>query len=124
MQQLNYATFKSGEKITLKQDVGETYDILKKEIGGTFDVVSVIEDLDIWVDDEGFLKGLEPTLIIKNSKEPALTDIDILITGPVVFASYDEEGRTISLTDKALEQLKKFKPALLGYNLVMVYENF
>lgn len=122
MQQLNYATF-SGEKIEFKQAYGETYDIVSKEIGGILDVLS-IDDLDIWLDDEGLLKELEPTIIIKNSEKPRLTDQDILIVGPVVFASSDEEGETISLTDNAKEQLNKFERVFIGDRYILLYKNY
>lgn len=121
---LNYGILKPGEQITFKQEAHESsYNTLKKEIDGTLDVVQ-LNDLDIWLDGEGLLKELKPTLIIKNAKSNKITDRDIFIVGPVVFASHNEEGDTISLTDSAAEILEKFIPAYLGENKVFIYKNY
>lgn len=124
MKKINYATLAAGEfEIAYKKGRGDTYPILKKEINGTLDVVAV-NQLDIWVDDEGLLKGLDPTLIIKNDKSPNITDRDIFLVGPLLFASHDGEGETVSLTAGAKLILKQFKPCILGDKPVMVYYNF
>ena len=124
MMKLNYATLEAGEfEIQYKESKEDSYDILKKEIRGTLDVVR-LNQLDIWVDDEGLLKNLDPTLIIKNDKSPNLTDRDIFLVGPLLFASHDGGGETVSLKAGADLILKQFKPCILGDKRVMVYYNF
>jgi hypothetical protein len=98
---------------------------LKKELNHATFAVSQDDELDIWYDDEFLLKGDPlPTLIIKNSKEPKLTDYDIFLCGNIMFASHDKEGDTVSLTDKAKQKLKRLKQAKLGEYPVWILLNF
>jgi hypothetical protein len=122
---LNYATLKPGEKITFKKGKGRSYDLLKKEIDGTFGVTQ-IEELDCWYDDEFLLKEEPaiPVLIIKNRPEPQITDWDIVLCGNIMFASSDSEGNTVSLTEEALKVMSKFRMAFVGLNPVWVYNNY
>lgn len=101
-----------------------TYEMLRDEIGGTIDVCMIDGVLDIWVDDEGMLKGLSPTILIKRSKKPELTDYDTLLVGPAVFASHNSSGDTISLTEEAIEIINQMQPALLGITPILVLERF
>ncbi|UDY80691.1 hypothetical protein [Geobacillus phage GR1] len=123
---LNYATVKPGEKITFKKSQESSYSTLKRELDDSVLDVRQIGELDLWFDDEFLLKEDSPipTVIIKNSRTANLTDYDIILCGNVVFASHDEEGNTVSLTKEALEIMNEFKPALLGSNVVYVYENY
>jgi hypothetical protein len=123
---LNYATVKPGEKITFRKSQESSYSTLKRELNDAVFDVRQIGELDLWFDDEFLLKEESPipTVIIKNSRTVSLTDYDIVLCGNVVFSSHDEEGNTVSLTEGALEIIKEFKPALLGLNIVYVYENY
>lgn len=125
MKKLNYATFAAPTReLNFKEITGkDTLDILREEIGGYVDVFR-LRDLDIWVDDEGLNKQLAPSIIIKNSKGPRITDWDAVLFGPAVFACHNEMGNTIDLTEEAREILKKFRLALLGEHPVLIYYNY
>jgi hypothetical protein len=120
---LNYAVLSPGALVEYKGTDEESYDILKKEIDGTLDIVQLY-DLDIWVNDEGLLLELEPTLIIKNSPLPTITNDDIYLVGPIVFASSNEMGDTVSLTNEAKMIMNSFVPAKLGDHNILVYQNY
>ncbi|WP_353856820.1 hypothetical protein [Bacillus sp. Bos-x628] len=122
---LNYATLKPGELINFKKGDGSPYDILKKEIQGTLSMIS-IEELDVWFDDEFLLKKelQMPSLVIKNTPNLTISDWDIVICGNIMFASSNEEGDTVSLTEKAERILRQFKQALLGENPVWLLHNY
>jgi len=66
-----------------------------KEDGATLDVVRLDGDIDMWVDDEGLLNGSKPNLLMARNGE-----VIAQINGNVFFASADEEGETIGLTDE------------------------
>lgn len=107
---------------TMEQIKGEsTYEILKRGIGGTLSCVRVNE-LDIWIDDEGLLKHLEPNIVIKRSKTNQLTDRDTLLVGPVVFASNDGYGDTIGLSPEAIEIVENMKTAMMGPYPIYIIE--
>lgn len=101
----------------------DTYDMLKSQINGTI-AVTAVGELDIWIDDEGLLKQLSPTILIKRSKGNSITNKDTLLVGPVVLASRDEEGETIGLTESAKDVVSNMQPALLGEWPVFVIEQY
>lgn len=100
-----------------------TYNIIKNQVDGYLDVVAV-DELDIWVDDEGLLKNLQPSILIKRSKKDELTNQDILLVGTAVFTSHDEEGDTIGLTDNAIKIIEEMKPAIIGMKPVLLLERY
>ena len=72
---------------------------LQKEVNGNIERISFIKVLeekgiDVWVNEEGKLLGLSPSITIYHQNEL----IDVLM-GNVVFTRYNDEGETIGLTD-------------------------
>jgi hypothetical protein len=127
MTKLNYATIKPFEKLTVKSTSKDSYSTLKKELDDAVFDVRQVGEVDFWFDDEFLLKGDTPipTVIIKNSKKNQITDHDIIICGNVVIASHDQEGNTVSLTERAADQLSnKMFMGNLGIHPVYIYKNF
>lgn len=52
--------------------------------------------VDLWVNEEGKLIGLKPNFMIFDGQDVAV--------GPIFFASSDEEGETVGLTDEQVEK--------------------
>ena len=52
--------------------------------------------VDLWVNEEGKLIGLKPNFMIFDGQDIAV--------GPVFFASCDDEGETVGLTDQQVEK--------------------
>lgn len=122
---LNYATLQPQGTLEFKQTEVRSYDTLKKELDDATFAMTRVEELDIWYDDEFLLKGkYELTLIIKNKPEPRITDWDIVLCGSLMFASCDDKGDTVSLSENAKQILEKFVPASIGGKLVWVYNNY
>jgi hypothetical protein len=81
-----------------------TYRHIQKYVGGLVDVVVLARDMDLWVNDDGAILGLEPNLYAtflaaylsgRTLAQP--------IFGPVVFTGgADAEGETTSLSDEAV----------------------
>lgn len=118
LKQMDIRQLKPGPGATItKMDTTKyntTYDVLKAGIDdATLDVVQV-GDLDIWVDDEGLLKGLDPTIIIKRSEGDSITEMDTLLVGPVVFAGSNQQGDTVGLSPKAIKIIESMQPAIIN----------
>lgn len=72
-----------------------------------------MKEIDIWHDDEYLLRGLpkteNPTLILKRDASRDFNDFndlyDIVLYGNIVFASRNEDGDTIGLTEENFETL-------------------
>lgn len=100
-----------GEKLEERTIDGEL-NTMQKIVGGILDVVGLPEGIDMWVDDEGLLKGSKVNLILIDSVSNNPLQY---IVGNVFFASSDDEDETIGLSD---EQVKWLKGNVIdiGYN--------
>lgn len=72
---------------------------LQNAVGGTIEHFYIDPDLtdqyiDMWIDDEGKLKGLDPVFLLLNNGKP----VDMIV-GNCVFTKYDKEGNTYGLSD-------------------------
>lgn len=59
--------------------------------------------IDLWLNEEGKVLGLKPNFMLFGGRDVAV--------GPVFFASVDDEGETIGLTDKQVEVVLAFMKA-------------
>lgn len=80
----------------------KSLDYLQQTVEGLVDVVSLNHNIDIWVNDEGLLQGLEPTIALVRNQE-----VLSLLVGNIVVASTNDEGETLPLTDEQVELFKK-----------------
>jgi hypothetical protein len=62
------------------------------------------EGIDVIINEEGKLIGLEPQMVIMQKETYKLLD---LVMGNCIFASHDEEGNTTGLTDKQIKIIKE-----------------
>ena len=84
---------------------------LQKEVGGLLTLANYYEELvekriDIFADDEGFLKADPKTTLIITDKENRMKVLTALV-GNLVFVSHDDEGNTLSLTDEQIVFIKE-----------------
>ena len=69
-------------------------------VGGLIECLHMGYGVDCWLNDEGKLLGLSPNFFLVNSG----SIIDV-VCGDVFFASSNEEGETIGLTDEQVDWL-------------------
>lgn len=84
------------EKVTIEG--ATTYNILRDFVGGSIEHVGFKKDIDIWLNEEGKLIGLEPNVVLM--REGQLLDV---LVGDLIVTSSNLEGDTISLTDEQIE---------------------
>ena len=88
------------------QDIGTELEDLQKIVGGYIEIPfisKVFNDngIDTIINEEGkLIKGLKPEIAIVNEKQGNILDI---VYGNCIFASHDEEGNTIALTEEQIE---------------------
>lgn len=100
-------------------DGPNTLDVLQEQVGGYIEIPHIVKafndlDIDMIINDEGKLLGLEPTLAILQGHKVA----DI-IHGPILFVSHDDEGNTVSLNKQQEAYLMEtvFKAHVVGIQL-------
>lgn len=83
----------------------DSYEFLKTTLGGYIERVPLrdfeTKGIDLWVNEEGKLIGLNPSFMLTYNGEP----YDFLV-GDVVFTRYTDDGDTISLTDDDIKFIK------------------
>lgn len=88
------------------QNINNTLEELQKIVGGYIEIpflshVFLDNNIDVIINDEGkFIEGLKPEIAIIDKKSNGILDI---VYGNCIFASHDEEGETVSLSDEQIE---------------------
>jgi hypothetical protein len=87
--------------------VGESYEVIRNAVNGWIECAVVGAEIDLWLNEEGKLIGLEPnrtaTYLFWN-KYGIGSDI---IVGDVFLTSNDGQGETTGLTPKQVDFLKE-----------------
>lgn len=110
---LNCETLEFEVKELPSEKVG--YEVLSEAVGGYIEHVVYDRDfanrrIDMWIDEEGKLKGLNPCVAIVDENSVMM---DILV-GNVVFTTCDVEGDSFGLTDEEIGFIKtKFGTAYM-----------
>lgn len=89
------------------KEIENTLKALQKEVNGYIEIPYISRRLvnngiDLIINDEGKMLNLEPQIIVQDNNKT----IDV-IHGTCVFASHDEDGNTIGLTDEQIEYVKE-----------------
>ena len=95
-----------GFKVVDGDDYESTYKVLSQNVDGCIECVSWIKPfaergIDLWINDEGKLLDLEPSLVVKDKGE-----FVELLCGNIVFARNNEYGDTLPLNDEDIEFIK------------------
>lgn len=92
-----------------EQEIDNTLEALQKIVGGWIEIPFLSrrfadEDIDMIINEEGKLIGLEPQIALLQKETFKLLD---LVMGNCIFASHDEEGNTIGLNDEQIQIVKE-----------------
>lgn len=92
-----------------EREIKNTLEALQEIVGGWIEIPFLSEKLyqegiDIIINEEGKLIGLEPQVVIVKKGTSQILD---LLAGNCIFASHDEEGNTVELNDKQIEIVKE-----------------
>ena len=87
--------------------VGQSYEVIRSAVDGYIECAVVGEDIDLWLNEEGKLIGLEPNPIATALYWDKYGIIDVIV-GDVFLTANDGQGETIGLTDNQITFLKGF----------------
>ena len=108
-----------------EKEIENTLKALQEIVGGWIEIPFISEKLyeegiDIIINEEGKLIGLEPQIAIVQKGKNKILD---LVMGNCIFASHDEEGNTIGLNDrqiKVIEEELKYETFISYGGMAMV----
>lgn len=88
------------------QDIGTKLEDLQKIVGGYIEIPFLSkrffeENIDIIINEEGkLIEGMKPEIAVVSKERGTILD---MVYGNCIFASHDEEGETVALTEKQIE---------------------
>lgn len=87
------------------KEIDNTLEVLQKIVGGYIEIPFISEvfadnGIDMIINDEGkFIEGLKPEIAIVKDGTNEVLDV---VMGNCIFASHNDEGDTVSLTDEQI----------------------
>lgn len=132
---LPYKIRKKGIKVKVygfkngKQGIMEIENTLKAEqsfVGGLIDVYAITDNLDIVLNDEGLINGLEPRAVVLGEgtdEAKKQRKIKEIIHGDCFVCRHDEEGNFISIREEDVETVRYFVKSIISiYDNVIIVE--
>jgi hypothetical protein len=78
------------------------YETLSTAVNGMIELVSISEDIDMWLNEEGKLIGLEPNVIATMLFYKAFSKFDLVMGNVIITGGSDDEGKTIGLSNESI----------------------
>jgi hypothetical protein len=94
-----------GTRKIVEFEVGNSYNTIKEAVGGYIECVSINEEMDIWLNEEGKLIGLEPNLYATALYRARYNTTDFIVGDVIITGGANEEGETLGLSDEMLAPL-------------------
>lgn len=96
-------------KTLIEKEIGNELEDLQEIVGGWIEIPYLSrrladEGIDIIINEEGKLMGLEPQIVVADRETNKVLD---LVVGNCIFASHDEMGETVGLTNRQIEIVKE-----------------
>ena len=99
------------KKFEIEEIVGGNVDIeyLQNKVSGHIEIPNISKKLngrliDVVVNRDGMLMGLEPTIVILDNSEKIIG----ALLGTIVFCSHDEKGNKVGLNDLQVKFIENF----------------
>lgn len=109
------------------QDISEGLEHLQKIVGGYIEIPflgRVFRDkaIDMIINEEGkFIEGLKPEIAIVNEEQGNILDI---VYGNCIFASHDDEGNTVGLTEEQIKVVEEELETVIELMNTKTFEEF
>lgn len=100
-------------KEVYEEDYESTYDLLRSNVDGYIERVCFLEEfnkrgIDVWINEEGKLENLAPSIVIANKNGNILE----YLAGDIVFSRVNEKTETVPLTNEDIYWIKRYLESL------------
>lgn len=116
--------FKNGKQGIMK--IENTLEAEQAFVGGLIDVYALTDNLDIVLNDEGLINGLEPRAVVLGEgtdEAKKQRKIKEIIHGDCFVCRHDEEGNFLSIREEDVETVRYFVKSIISiYDNVIIVE--
>jgi len=98
-------SIRTDNTVEIKEVESIEYETLSTAVNGMIELVSINEDIDMWLNEEGKLIGLEPNVIATIIWNKVFPNFDVVMGDVIITGGADEEGNTTGLSDKSIQDV-------------------
>jgi hypothetical protein len=91
--------------IEIKEVESIEYETLYEAVNGLVELVTINENVDMWLNEEGKINGLEPNIIASLIYNKVFPNFDIVMGNVIITGGADDEGNTIGLSDESIQDV-------------------
>lgn len=95
-------TITTNNDVNIKEVDSVEYETLYEAVNGLVELVSINEDIDMWLNEEGKLNGLEPNVLATLLFNKVFPTFDVIMGNIIITGGADEEGNTVGLSDASI----------------------
>jgi hypothetical protein len=92
-------------KVAIKEVERIEYETLSVAVNGMIELVSINEDIDMWLNEEGKYIGLEPNIIATLIWNKVFPNFDVIMGDVIITGGSDDEGNTLGLSDSSIQDV-------------------
>jgi hypothetical protein len=92
-------------KVEIKEVESIEYETLSTAVNGMVELVSINEDVDMWLNEEGKIIGLEPNIIASLIWNRVFPNFDIVMGDVIITGGADDAGNTVGLSDESIQDV-------------------
>lgn len=85
--------------VSVKEVEDISYDFLFESVNGLVQLVSLNKDVDMWLNEEGKVNGLQTNMLATLLWNKVFPNPDIIMGDVVITGGVDEEGNSLGLKD-------------------------
>lgn len=100
-----------GDIYPVEFEIGNSYDMLSKGVGGLIECVEISKGIDMWINEEGKMYGLDYNVRATAfywTRHPAAFMRDVIVGDVVLTGGVGEEGETLGLSPAQVNWLAEY----------------
>ena len=91
--------------VEIKEVESIEYETLSTAVNGMIELVSIKQDIDMWLNEEGKVNGLETNIIASMIFYKAFSQLDIIKGNVIITGGSDDDGNTVGLSDESIQDI-------------------
>lgn len=95
-------TITTDNEVSIKEVDSVEYETLYEAVNGLVELVSINEDVDMWLNEDGKVNGLEPNVLATLLFNKVFPDFDVIMGDVIITGGADDEGNTVGLSDASI----------------------